>query len=73
MPNLKGAIRLVTLDAAHALGHDDRTGSIEVGKQADFVVLERNLFDIRRQRIDETRVLMTVVGGRIVYESDRGG
>ena len=73
VPNRKAAIRLVTLDAAHALGHDDRTGSIEVGKQADFVVLERNLFDIRRQRIDETRVLMTVVGGRIVYESDRGG
>ena len=73
VPSLEQAIRLVTLDAAYALGHDDRTGSITVGKQADFVVLERNLFEIRPRRIDETRVLMTVVGGRIVYESDRGG
>ncbi len=63
------AIELVTIDAAYALGHDDTTGSIEVGKQADFVIVDQNLLEIDVDEIDETEVLLTVMGGRQTYRS----
>ncbi|MCP5035181.1 MAG: amidohydrolase, partial [Actinomycetia bacterium] len=69
VPDLETAISLVTIDAAYALGHDDTTGSIEVGKYADFVILDQNLFDIDITAIDETEVLLTVVGGTTVYQA----
>jgi hypothetical protein len=43
-------------------------GSLEVGKRADFVVLDRNLFEIPASEISEAEVLMTVFDGRTVYE-----
>ena len=67
MPDLDTAIRMHTLDAALALGHDDTTGSIEVGKFADYVVLDTDLFALPPGDIDETEVLMTVVGGEPVF------
>lgn len=68
------AIRLVTADAAFALGQDDRTGTIEVGKQADIVILDQNLFDIAPAQISDMTALLTVAGGRTVYEDpDRNG
>ena len=68
VPDIETAIRLVTIDAAYALGQDDRTGTIEVGKQADFVILDQNLFDLEPDQISDTNVLLTAVGGRTVYE-----
>lgn len=67
-PNLETAVALVTIGAAYALGHDDRTGSIEVGKQADFVMLDNNIFDGPIDEIDDANVMLTVVGGSIVFE-----
>jgi len=46
---------------------EDRTGSIEPGKLADLVVLERNLFAIDPSEISETRVVLTLFGGRPVH------
>ena len=69
VPDLETALSLATIDAAYALGHDHITGSIEIGKQADYVVLDQNLFEIDFSDIDDTRVLMTVVGGRVVHRS----
>ena len=63
------AIRLVTLDAAYALGHDDTTGSIQTGKYADFVIVDQNLLDIPANDIDLTTVLLTVVAGNETYRS----
>ncbi|OED39654.1 hypothetical protein AB833_14765 [Chromatiales bacterium (ex Bugula neritina AB1)] len=68
--SLETAIRLVTLDAAFALGHDNTTGSLEAGKFADFVVLDRNIFDVEHHEISEAKVLMTFVGGHRVYQAD---
>ena len=46
---------------------EDKIGSIEVGKYADLVVLERNLFEIEPNEIAETRVLATMMNGRFTH------
>lgn len=66
--DLATAVELVTIDAAYALGHDDTTGSIEVGKMADFVVLDSNIFDASIDDIDEAQVMLTALAGQIVFE-----
>ena len=43
-------------------------GSIEEGKQADLVVLSRNIFEIPAEEIKDVEVLTTIFNGRIVYE-----
>jgi len=43
-------------------------GSIEVGKLADLIVLSQNLFHVPTERISDTRVLLTMMGGRIVFD-----
>jgi predicted amidohydrolase YtcJ len=67
--SLEDTIRAYTLGAAFA-GHREKTeGSLEVGKLADLIVLDRDLFKIEPSEISKTNVLLTMVGGRIVYES----
>ena len=48
---------------------EDRIGSLEPGKLADFIVLERNLFEIHVDEVAETTVLQTWFEGRLVYEA----
>ncbi len=67
LDELHTAISMVTLQAAYALGHDDITGSIAVGKYADFVVLDQNLFEIAADEIGATRVLMTMLAGQTIW------
>jgi len=67
IPNLETAIELSTINAAYALGHDDTTGSITIGKFADFVVLDQHLFDIEPSAISQTRVLATYLAGVAVF------
>ncbi len=68
--SLDVAIKAYTLGGAYAQGRDTQIGSIEVGKLADFVVLDQNLFDVNVYDIHKTRVLQTVLGGRTVYQAD---
>ena len=56
-----------TINAAYQIKAEDKTGSIEVGKQADFVVYEDNLFDIPVTQISETKILMTFFKGEELY------
>ena len=49
---------------------EDKTGSIEVCKRADLIVLDRNLFEIPVTEINENRVLLTVMDGRTVCSVD---
>ena len=46
---------------------DKQTGSVEVGKSADLVVLDRNLFEIPASEISETRSLVTLFEGKAVH------
>jgi predicted amidohydrolase YtcJ len=63
------ALRAITLNAAYTLRQEASTGSLEVGKLADLIVLDRNFFTIPAEEIAGIRVLQTVVGGRVVYQA----
>ena len=65
--DLRDALAAFTLDAAYVNHQDDRTGSIEVGKLADLIVLDRNLFAIPPGQISDTKVLLTVFGGTPIF------
>lgn len=61
------AIAAFTIGSAWVNGQDDTTGSIEVGKLADLIVLDRDLLEINPQDISDARVLLTLFGGRVVF------
>ena len=68
---VEAVLRAASIDAAHELHEDDVTGSLEVGKFADLIVLDRNPLTIPAEQIAMVRVLETVVGGRSVYRAGR--
>jgi predicted amidohydrolase YtcJ len=60
-------LRAATINAAYELHQDDSTGSLEAGKLADLIVLDRNPLTVPADEIAKTKVLETVVGGKVVY------
>ena len=64
---LQDALAAFTINAAYVNFQEDSTGSIEPGKLADLIVLDRNLFDIEPSQISEARVLLTLLDGVPVY------
>lgn len=66
--DLETGIKILTINGAMAMMHEDVTGSIEVGKHADMVLLDRNLFEIPVTEISEVMVLKTILNGEVVYE-----
>ena len=66
--SLADAIKGYTLNAAFA-GHREKTeGSLEPGKLADLIMVSQNVFTIDPHHIIDTKVVMTMVGGRVVYQ-----
>lgn len=65
--DLSTMIDAYTINGAYLMGLDDRQGSIEPGKRADFVVLDRNLFEIPSAEISDAKVVITVFDGEDVY------
>lgn len=65
--DMHAAIAAFTINAAFVNNHDSETGSIEVGKLADLVVLSQNLFEIEHREISETRALLTLLAGEPVH------
>lgn len=61
------ALEVFTINAARAMGLDSETGSIEVGKSADFVVLDRDAVAGPADRMIQARVLSTWFAGREVF------
>ncbi|MCP4044932.1 MAG: amidohydrolase [Gammaproteobacteria bacterium] len=56
-----------TIHAAYQLGRSEHIGSIEVGKQADLVILDRNLFEVNRYDVHKTKPTAVVMDGQLVH------
>jgi predicted amidohydrolase YtcJ len=63
------AVRFYTMNNARILGCEDRLGSLEIGKLADLIVLDRDVLTCPPEEIAQTRVLRTYVGGQLVHEA----
>jgi predicted amidohydrolase YtcJ len=66
------ALRMVTINAAHFISEDAMLGSLEPGKYADFVLLSGDYMAVPDDGIDELQPVVTVVGGKVVYEAAAG-
>jgi predicted amidohydrolase YtcJ len=64
------AIEGYTLGAAFAGRREKSEGSLEIGKLADLIILSQNIFDIDPHKIGATKVVTTIVGGRLVYQAE---
>jgi predicted amidohydrolase YtcJ len=64
------AIRFYTMNNAHLLFSEDKLGSIEPGKLADFIVLDTDLLTCDMEQFVNTRVLRTYLGGKLVFGRD---
>jgi predicted amidohydrolase YtcJ len=67
LPDIQAAIQAATINGARALGLESVTGSIVIGKSADFVLLDRNIVKAKPKKIESTRVLMTILQGEKVF------
>ncbi len=70
---LEQAIQGYTLGGAFAAKREKTEGSIEVDKLADVIIISQDLFKIEPNQIGKTRVLMTMVGGKVVYRDPSWG
>ena len=62
------ALRSYTLDAAYAAFEEKIKGSIEPGKLADFTIFSQDLMTVPEGDLLKTEVVMTVVGGKVLFE-----
>ena len=67
--DVETAIKIFTHNGAMAMEKEDETGSIEVGKSADFIVINQNLLEVPANKIHQTKVLQTVLRGQTVYKN----
>jgi len=60
-------LKAYTINAAYIMHQDNITGSIEAGKFADLIILDKNLYDIPTNEISEVRVMETIIEGKTVF------
>ena len=63
------ALKGMTIWGAYANFEESEKGSIEVGKFADFIILDRDILDVNEKRILKTRVVATILNGNVVYSN----
>ncbi len=61
------AVKAYTLGSAYARFSEDKLGSLEAGKEADLAVLSQDIFAVPHDQIAKTHVVMTMVGGKVVF------
>lgn len=66
--SLNDALKLFTINSAYSSFEENIKGSLEKGKLADMIVLDRDIFTINENEIKNVKVYITVVNGRIVYQ-----
>jgi predicted amidohydrolase YtcJ len=64
---LKQAFDIFTINAARQLYRGDMSGTIETGKRADLVVIDRDIFNVPITDVHATKVGLTIIDGKIVY------
>lgn len=74
--DVKTAVEMYTINGAYVMRQEDKTGSLVAGKEADFIVLDRDIFELgqsssynERRRIKRAKVLQTVLAGQEVWTS----
>ena len=65
---LETILRAYTLEGAFSLFKENEIGSLEAGKLADIIILDRNLFQIPAHEIHDASVIQTIFNGKIVYK-----
>lgn len=66
--SMEQAIKAYTIGSAHAYNKQNCLGTLEPGKFADIAVIDRNLFEIEYADVRDAEAILTIVGGRIVFE-----
>jgi predicted amidohydrolase YtcJ len=61
------AVNAYTQGSAYARFSDDRLGTLEAGKEADLAILSQDIFSVKPEEISKTKVLTTMVGGKVVF------
>ncbi len=59
-----------TINVARLMGHDDSTGSLSVGKQADVVVLDAAIHALAPEQLSEVKVVRTMLAGQSIYQAE---
>jgi predicted amidohydrolase YtcJ len=67
--SVEEALRAYTSEAAYAAFQEKSLGSLEPGKLADLVVIDRDLTQVKSEELDKAHIKLTMVGGQIVYEA----
>jgi len=67
--DVEALVRGFTIDAAYQMHMEDEIGSIEVGKKADLVVLDQNIFEVNAYDIYKTQVVLKMMDGDIAFEA----
>lgn len=67
--SLADSLKAYTIGSAYQMWNEEVTGTLEKGKFADIIVLDRNLFDADPEEILETTVVMTMLGGKIIHRA----
>ena len=67
--SLYEAIEMYTINGAYAIFEENNKGSLEIGKLADIIILDRDIFEIDTESIDEVKVLCTIKSGKILYNT----
>lgn len=70
LPDINAALKAATINGARALGLDDVTGSLKVGKAADFVILSADITRLSADEIAKTQIVTTVLMGDVVFDMD---
>ncbi len=66
--SLEEAIKAYTINGAYVMRQENKVGSLEVGKLADFVVLDRDIFTIPTSQIKQAKVILTIFNGKEIYK-----
>ena len=62
-------VKSFTINGAYAIFREDEVGSIEVGKYADIIVIDKDIFNMKPIDIEKAKVLMTFFDGELVYNN----